>query len=66
MVYWVATKKEIEGCYDLKIYIGDKLTALSRYLTLETLDKEIEIFTLSSKEGYNKYGPYRIIENERM
>ena len=36
MVYLVATNKEIEGCYALKINIGDKLASLSRYLTLET------------------------------
>ncbi|WP_338848836.1 DUF6718 family protein (plasmid) [Clostridium perfringens] len=64
MVYLVATNKEIEGCYALKINIGDKLASLSRHLTLETLDKGIEIFTLRSKEGYKEYSPYRIIENE--
>ena len=41
MVYLVATNKEIEGCYALKINIGDKLAYLSRYLTLETLDNGI-------------------------
>ena len=34
MVYLVAIKKEIEGCYTLKVEIGDKLAALSKYLTL--------------------------------
>ncbi|HAT4325240.1 hypothetical protein QTH05_15540 [Clostridium perfringens] len=64
MVYLIATKKEIDGCYALKAEIGDKLAALSKYLTLATLEKGIEILTVSSKESYSEYAPYRIIDNE--
>ncbi|XZI24491.1 hypothetical protein ACSXE2_15900 (plasmid) [Clostridium perfringens] len=35
-----------------------------RYLTLEVLDKEIKIFTVSSKESCKEYRRYRIIKND--
>lgn len=64
MIYLVAKKINEIGCIALQTEIGDKLASLSRYLTLASLDKGVEIITLSDPNTFNEYAPYTIINDE--
>ena len=65
MCYLIAKKFNGKGCYALRSEIGDKLASLSRYLTLATLDKGVQILTLNDPEAYKEYEPYCFIDEEK-
>lgn len=65
MCYLIAKKIGENGCIALQMEIGDKLASLSRYLTLATLDKGIQIITVSNPDAYKEYAPYKFINSEK-
>ena len=65
MCYLIAKKYSGTGCVAVKTESGEKLAALVSYLGLETLDKGIQIVTLSIPDIYGKYKPYHFVETER-
>ena len=65
MCYLIAKKFNETGCIALQTEIGDKLASLSRYLTLATLDKGIQIITVSDPSTYNEYAPYNFVATEK-
>lgn len=64
MCYLVAKKFNQVGSIALKVQHGKALSELSRRLTLKTLDKDIQIITISNLEAYKEYAPYQIIKNQ--
>lgn len=65
MCYLIAKKFDGKGCIALQTEIGDKLASLSRYLTIATLDKGVQIITLNDPATYNEYAPYSFIDSEK-
>ena len=64
MCYLVAKKFNQVGSIAVKVQHGKALSELSRRLTLETLDRDIQIITISSLEAYKEYAPYQIMKNQ--
>lgn len=52
------------GSIALKVQQGKALSELSRRLTLETLDRDIQIITVSNLEAYREYAPYKIMKDQ--
>ncbi|EDT15906.1 DUF6718 family protein [Clostridium perfringens] len=65
MCYIISKKFNELGCYALKSELGDKLASLSRYLTLATLDKNVQIVTISDPNVYKEYEPYTFVISEK-
>ena len=63
MCYLVAKKFNQVGSIALEIQHGKTLSELSKKLTLETLDNDIQIITISNLEAYKEYAPYKIIKD---
>ena len=63
MTYLIAKKYTDTGCVAVKTESGKKLAALVSYLGLETLDKGIQIVTLSDPEIFGEYKPYHFVGN---
>ena len=42
------------------------LAALVTYLSLKTLEKGIEILTVSDMDTFGEYKPYHLVENEAL
>ena len=61
MCYIVAKKNYEIGSLAFKTDYGEDLSKLVTYLTEKTLDKNIEILTVSNMEGYGEYAPYHEI-----
>lgn len=53
-----------EGSFVLEAEQGQRLASLSKYLTLTTLERGIQIVTLNDLESYKEYFPYTLINNE--
>lgn len=64
MCYLIAKKFKQVGSIALKVQHGKALSELSRRLTLETLDRDIQIITVSNLEAYREYAPYKIMKNQ--
>ena len=64
MCYLIAKKFNEEGSIVLQLEQGERLASLSRYLTLTTLEKGIQIVTLNNLDSYKEYTPYEIIKDE--
>ena len=64
MCYLVAKKFNQVGSIALKVQHGKALSELSRRLTLKTLDKDIQIITISNLEAYKEYAPYKLMHTE--
>lgn len=64
MCYLIAKKYDEEGCIAVKSERGKPLAALVTYLGKKTLDKGIQILTVSDMDTFGEYKPYRIIESE--
>ncbi|QAT41085.1 DUF6718 family protein [Clostridium sp. JN-9] len=43
---------------------GQRLASLSKYLTLTTLGKGVQIVTLNDLESFKEYSPYTVIDDE--
>jgi hypothetical protein len=64
MCYLVAKKFDKEGSWVLELEQGQRLASLSKYLTLTTLEKGIQIVTLNDLESFKEYFPYTVIDDE--
>lgn len=64
MCYLIAKDFKKSGCLAVKAEGGKALAHLVSYLSLRTLDKGIQILTLSSPEAYGEYKPYTVVANE--
>ena len=62
--YLIATKDDMHGCIALRTERGKVLAALVRYLSLRTIDRGVEIITLTDMDVFSEYKPYNIIESE--
>lgn len=65
MCYLIAKKYSGTGCVAVKTESGKPLAALVSYLGLKTLDKGIQILTLSNPDVYGEYKPYRFVPTEQ-
>ena len=66
MCYLIAKKYKEEGCLAVKAERGKTLAALVTYLGLKTLDKGVQILTVSDMDMYGEYKPYNLIESEAL
>lgn len=64
MCYLVAKKFDKEGSLVLEVEQGQRLASLSKYLTLTTIEKGIQIVTLNDLESFKEYFPYTVIDDE--
>lgn len=64
MCYLIAKKFNGKGSIALKTEHGLKLGSLSKYLTLSTLDKGVQIVTINNPDDYLEYAPYKYIDDE--
>lgn len=64
MCYLIAKKFNKEGSLVLEVEQGQRLASLSKYLTLTTLERGVQIVTLNDLESYKEYSPYTLINNE--
>ncbi|MDW8802486.1 hypothetical protein P8V03_15160 [Clostridium sp. A1-XYC3] len=64
MCYLVAKKFDKEGSLVLELEQGQRLASLSKYLTLTTLEKGVQIVTLNDLESFKEYFPYTVIDDE--
>ena len=64
MCYLVAKKFDKEGSLVLELERGQRLASLSKYLTLTTLGKGVQIVTLNDLESFKEYFPYTVIDDE--
>lgn len=64
MCYLIAKKFNEEGSLALEAEQGQRLASLSKYLTLTTLERGVQIVTLNDLESYKEYSPYTVINNE--
>ena len=65
MCYLIAKRFEEPGCLALRSEGGKALAALVSYLGLKTLDKGVQILTVSDTETYGEYKPYRFVDSEK-
>lgn len=65
MCYLVAKKFNDEGCLAVKTEGGKALAGLVTYLGLRTLDKGVQILTVSNPEVYGEYEPYKFVKTEK-
>ena len=64
MCYLVAKKFDKEGSLVLEAEQGMRLASLSKYLTLTTLNKGVQIVTLNDLESFKEYYPYTMVSDE--
>lgn len=64
MCYLIAKKFDERGCMALEIERGKTLAALVSYLGRKTLDRNVQILTVSDMDTYGEYKPYTIVEDE--
>ena len=65
MCYLIAKKFEEEGCLAVQTEGGKALAGLVSYLGLRTLDKGVQILTVSSMDAYGEYKPYHLVTTEK-
>ncbi len=65
MCYLVAKKKSEFGSIAIQTEGGKALANLVSYLGLKTLNKGIEILTVSDTEMYGEYKPYTFLTSEK-
>ncbi len=64
MCYLLAKKFDEQGCLAMQAESGKKLAALVSFLTEETLEKDIQIVTISDMEAFGEYKPYTLIASK--
>ena len=64
MCYLVAKKFNGHGSLAVETQRGKALAALVTYLGLKTLDKNIQILTISDKDTFGEYAPYTDVTSE--
>lgn len=65
MCYLIAKKFDDHGCLAVQTEYGSELASLVDYLGRKTLKSGIQILTVSSKEAYGEYAPYREVSSEK-
>lgn len=65
MCLLIAKKHSEEGCIAVEAERGKALASLVSYLGIKTLDKGIQILTVSDKNVYGEYKPYTIVPTEQ-
>lgn len=65
MCYLIAKKFDEVGCIAVEAKRDKALANLVSYLGLRTLDRGIQILTLSNPEMYGEYKPYRFVASEK-
>lgn len=65
MCYLIAKKFSDVGCLAVEMEGGRTLASLVSYLGLKTLDKGIQILTVSNPETYGEYKPYTFVSTEK-
>lgn len=65
MCYLIAKKFNEKGCVAVEAERGKALSALVSYLGLKTLDKGIQILTVTDMDTFGEYKPYTIISTEK-
>lgn len=65
MCYLIAKKFDSVGCLAVQTERGKALSSLASYLGLKTLDKGIQILTLTDMDTYGEYKPYQIVKSEK-
>ena len=63
--YLIAKRYSGEGCFAVKTESGKALAYLVSYLNIKTLDKGIQILTVSSPDMYGEYKPYHFLDSEK-
>ena len=64
MCYLVAKKFDKDGSLALELEQGQRLASLSKYLTLTTLEKGVQIVNLNDLKSFKEYFPYTVITDE--
>ena len=64
MCYLVAKNFKKPGCIVYEIERENTLSALIKYLSLKTLEKDIQVLTDSAMEVFSEYKPNNLIESE--
>ncbi|MCC0743967.1 hypothetical protein KGF43_15700 [Clostridioides sp. ZZV14-6044] len=64
MCYVIAKKFDDIGCLALRTEQGEKLGALTEYLSLATLEKNVQIVVLGDIKSFREYEPYKFLDNE--
>lgn len=65
MCYLIAKKFLTPGCLAVQTESGKALASLVSYLGLKTLDKGVQIVTVSNPEAYGEYKPYNYVSSEK-
>lgn len=65
MSYLIAKKYNEAGCLAIQVEPDRALAGLVTYLGLRTLDKGIEILTVSDMDTWYEYAPYNVVESEK-
>ena len=61
MCFLIAKKFDQEGCFAVEAIYGPELASLVDYLGVTTLERDVQVLTVSSKEGFKEYKPYHMI-----
>ena len=61
MCYLIAKKFDQEGCFAVEANYGPELASLVDYLGVTTLERDVQVLTVSSKVGFKEYEPYHMI-----
>ena len=64
MCYLIAKKFNSVGCIAVEAERGDALAALVSDLGIRTLEKGIQILTITDMEMYGEYKPYTVISSQ--
>lgn len=65
MCYLIAKKFSKAGCIAVQTESGKALANLVSYLGQKTLNKGIQILTISDTETYGEYKPYEFVSSEK-
>ena len=65
MCLLIAKKHDEHGCLAVKSEPSKALASLVSYLGLRTLERGVQILTLSDMETYGEYKPYTMVETEQ-
>jgi hypothetical protein len=64
MCYLIAKRFDSKGCLSIELERNKALASLVSYLSLKTLDKGVQILTVSNKEMFGEYAPYTSVNSE--
>lgn len=64
MCYLIAKKFDERGCLALEAERDKTLSALVSYLGRRTIDKGVQILTVSDMDAYGEYKPYHLVHDE--